>query len=217
LALLINREGTRYKSFWRFMFVLSVALPQFVTLLTMRTVFNTNGPMNAILREAGLIGATASIPFLTDPTLAKITIVFVNIWIGVPFTMLNTTGILQNIPKELYEAAKVDGANAVRIFFKITLPYIVFVMTPMLITQFVGNINNFNVIFLLTGGGPDAIDYYNAGKTDLLVTWLYKLTITNKDYNIGAVIGIVVFVILATMSLLTYRHTSSYKEEEGFQ
>lgn len=217
LALLINREGTRYKSFWRFMFVLSVALPQFVTLLTMRTVFNTNGPVNAILREAGVIGATASIPFLTDPTFAKITIVFVNIWIGVPFTMLNTTGILQNIPRELYEAAKVDGANAIRIFFKITLPYIVFVMTPMLITQFVGNINNFNVIYLLTGGGPEAIDYYNAGKTDLLVTWLYKLTITNKDYNIGAVIGIVVFAILAIMSLLTYRHTSAYKEEEGFQ
>lgn len=217
LALLINREGTRYKSFWRFMFVLSVALPQFVTLLTMRTVFNTNGPVNAILREAGIIGATASIPFLTDPTFAKITIVFVNIWIGVPFTMLNTTGILQNIPRELYEAAKVDGANAIRIFFKITLPYIVFVMTPMIITQFVGNINNFNVIYLLTGGGPEAIDYYNAGKTDLLVTWLYKLTITNKDYNIGAVIGIVVFAILAIMSLITYRHTSAYKEEEGFQ
>ena len=217
LAMLINRKGTKYKKFWRFIFVLSIALPQFVTLLTMRTMFNTNGPVNAMLRAMNVIGATTSIPFLTDPTLAKITILCVNVWIGVPFTMLSTTGILQNIPKELYEAAKVDGANAFVTFFKITLPYLLFVMTPMLITTFVGNINNFNVIYLLTGGAPESLDYYYAGKTDLLVTWLYKLTITNKDYNIGAVIGIIVFVILATLSLLTYRRTKSYNDEEVFQ
>lgn len=217
LAIIINREGTRFKGFWRFTFVLSIAIPQFVSLLTMRTIFNTNGPANAILRNIGMIGPTESIPFFTDPTLAKVMIILVNIWIGVPYTMLTTTGILQNIPKELYEAAKVDGANAIVAFFKITLPYMLFITTPTLITTFVGNINNFNVIYLLTGGGPEAIDYYYAGKTDLLVTWLYKLTITNKDYNIGAVIGIIVFVILATLSLLTYRHTGSYKDEEAFQ
>lgn len=217
LALLINRKGTRAKGFWRFTFVLSIAIPQFVSLLTLRSVFNTNGPMNVILRQIGVIGVTESVPFFTDPTLAKIMIIVLNIWIGVPYTMLQTTGILQNIPSELYESAKVDGANAFTIFFKITLPYMLFVTTPYLITSFVGNINNFNVIFLLSGGGPDAIDYYYAGKTDLLVTWLYKLTIVQKDYNLGAVIGILVFVILATLSLLTYRHTGSYKDEEAFQ
>ncbi len=217
LAMLINREGTRFKGFWRFIFVLSIAVPQFVSLLTMKTIFNANGPVNIMLRHIGVIGSTQSIPFLTDPTLAKITIILVNIWIGVPFTMLTTTGILQNIPKDLYEAAKVDGANAFVTYFKITLPYMLFVTTPLLITQFVGNINNFNVIFLLSGGGPDTVDYYFAGKTDLLVTWLYKLTITNKDYNLGAVISILVFIIMATLSLLTYRHTSSYKDEEAFQ
>lgn len=217
LALVINRDGTKGKGFWRFLFVLSIAVPQFVSLLTMRSIFNTNGPLNVILREIGLIGATESVPFLTDPTLAKITIIVVNIWIGVPYSLLTMTGILQNIPADLYEAAKVDGANAFVTFFKITLPYMLFVTTPNLITQFVGNINNFNVIFLLSGGGPDTLEYYYAGKTDLLVTWLYKLTITNKDYNLGAVIGILVFVILATFSLLTYRHTGSYKDEEAFQ
>ncbi len=215
LALVINRKDTRFKSFWRFIFVLSIAVPQFVSLLTMSTIFNTNGPVNSILKSMGLI--ETSIPFLTDPTLAKITIICVNIWIGVPYTMLSTTGILNNIPKDLYEAAKVDGANSVITFFKITLPYMLFVMTPSLITVFVGNINNFNVIFLLTGGGPESLEYYSAGKTDLLVTWLYKLTLTNKDYNIGAVIGIIVFMILATLSLLTYRRTGSYKDEEAFQ
>lgn len=217
LAVIINRKGTRIKGFWRFIFSLSIAVPQFVTLLTMKTVFNTNGPVNVILRHIGLIGINDSVPFLTDPTYAKITIILVNIWIGVPYTMLTTTGILQNIPKDLYEAAKVDGASPFVTFFKITMPYMLFVTTPTLITQFVGNINNFNVIYLLTGGGPSSLDYYYAGKTDLLVTWLYNLTIMNKDYSIGSVIGIIVFVLLATFSLLTYRHTGSYKDEEAFQ
>lgn len=217
LALLINRKGTRFKGFWRFMFVLSIAIPQFVSLLSMRTIFNANGPVNVILRHLGVIGATESVPFFTDPTLAKITIILINIWIGVPYTMLSTTGILQNIPGELYEAAKIDGATAPVIFRKITLPYMLFVMTPNLITSFTGNINNFNVIFLLSGGGPDTMEYYYAGRTDLLVTWLYRLTITQKDYNLGAVIGILVFIILATLSLLTYRHTGSYKDEGAFQ
>lgn len=217
LALLINRKGTRWKGFWRFMFVLSIAVPQFVTLLSMRTIFNANGPVNVILRQLGVIGTTESVPFFTNPLYAKITIICINIWIGVPFTMLSTTGILQNIPAELYEAAKIDGAKASTIFRKITLPYMTFVMTPNLITTFTGNINNFNVIFLLSGGGPDSMDYYYAGKTDLLVTWLYRLTITQKDYNLGAVIGILVFVILAVLSLLTYRRTGAYKDEGAFQ
>lgn len=217
LALLINRKGTRIKGFWRFMFVLSIAVPQFVTLLSMRTIFNTNGPINVMLRYFDIIGPTDSVPFFTDPLIAKITIICINIWIGIPYTMLSTTGILQNIPVELYEAAKIDGASAMRIFWKITMPYMFFVMTPNLITAFTGNINNFNVIYLLTGGGPESMDYYYAGKTDLLVTWLYKLTITQKDYNLGAVIGIMTFVILATVSLLTYRNTNSYKDEGAFQ
>ncbi len=217
LALLINRKGTRMKGFWRFMFVLSVAVPQFVTLLTMRTIFNDNGPVNLLLRQFGIIGATDSITFFSNPLYAKITIIMINIWIGVPYTMLSTTGILQNIPAELYEAAKIDGAGAPTIFRKITLPYMLFVMTPNLITAFTGNINSFNVIYLLSGGGPDSLEYYYAGKTDLLVTWLYKLTITQKDYNLGAVIGILVFIILAVLSLITYRRTGSYKDEGAFQ
>lgn len=217
LAIVINRKGTRFKGFWRFIFVLSIAIPQFVSLLSMKTIFNANGPVNVLLREFGIIGATESIPFLTDPLLAKITIIGINIWIGVPFTMLTVTGILQSIPEDLYEAAKVDGANPIVMFFKITLPYMLFVTTPNLITAFAGNINNFNVIYLLSGGGPDKLEYYYAGQTDLLVTWLYKLTITQKDYNLGAVIGILVFVILATLSLVTYRRTGSYKNEEAFQ
>ncbi|MEE1516432.1 MAG: sugar ABC transporter permease, partial [Lachnospiraceae bacterium] len=95
-------------------------------------------------------------------------------------------------------------------------PYMLFVTMPHLITTFTGNINNFNVIYLLTGGGPSTVGN-TAGETDLLVTWLYKLTIDKYDYNIGAVIGIMTFVVLAIVSLVTYRNTNSYKDEEGFQ
>jgi len=99
----------------------------------------------------------------------------------------------------------------------ITLPYGVFVTGPYLITQFIGNINNFNVIYLLTGGGPNTVTYYQAGKTDLLVTWLYKLTVNTRDYSYASAIGICVFIISAVLSLIAYRNTKSYKKEETFQ
>ena len=125
------------------------------------------------------------------------------------------TGLLQNVPAYLYDATKIDGANGAEIVFKITLPYIMFIMGPYIITQFTGNINNFNVIYLLSAGKPTPVGQ-TAGKTDLLVTWLYKLTIDNQEYNIGAVIGIMTFVVLSIVALVTYRNTKSYKDEEGF-
>ena len=123
---------------------------------------------------------------------------------------------MQNIPSEQYEAAKIDGANAFQVFRKITLPYMLFVMTPYLITQFTGNINNFNIIYLLTRGEPVSVGN-TAGATDLLVTWLYKLSVDQQKYNLGAVIGIFTFVALSVVSLVTYRSSGSYKNEEGFK
>jgi arabinogalactan oligomer/maltooligosaccharide transport system permease protein len=133
-----------------------------------------------------------------------------------------SSGILMNIPADYYEAAKIDGAGAGRIFFDITLPYMLHITTPYLITQFVGNINNFNVIWLLTGGGPVDNLHYGGGSqaqsTDLLVTWLYRLTIDrNPQYNVASVIGIVIFVISAVLSLITYNKTSAVKNEGAFQ
>lgn len=217
LAMIINRKDTKLKKFWRSIFILSIAVPQFVSLLVVRTMLQPEGAINTLLKNWGLIHK--SLPFWTSITWARVTVIIVNLWVGIPFTMMQTTGILQNIPAELYEAAKVDGANAVVTFFKITLPYMLFVTTPYLITTFVGNINNFNVIYLLTKGAPASLSYYNgtAGKTDLLITWLYKLTIDFKDYNYGAVIGILVFIISAVLALSTYRHTGSYNKEEEFQ
>ncbi len=213
LAIVINRKETVGKSFWRFCFVLSIAVPQFVSLLIMRSMLQQNGIVNTLLLKYGLIDM--ALPFFTNATWARVTVIVINLWVGIPYTLLQVTGILQNIPGELYEAARIDGANAVQTFFKITLPYMLFVMTPYLITQFTGNINNFNVIFLLSGGNPTPVDA-TAGKTDLLVTWLYKLTVEKNYYNLGAVIGIMTFIVLAIVALVTYRNTASYKDEEGF-
>ena len=219
LAILINRKGTAFKSFWRFIFVLTIAVPQFVSLLIIRTMLQPEGAVNVMLRSIGFLSEGESLPFFTDVTWARVTIIVVNLWVGIPHSMLTCTGVLQNIPADLYESAQVDGANAFITFWKITLPYMLFITAPSLITAFIGNINNFNVIYLLSGGSPATFDYYRgtAGKTDLLVTWLYKLTIDNHDYCYGSVIGILIFIISATTSLAVYRNTGSYKNEEEFQ
>lgn len=216
LAIVINRKNTRGKAVWRGLFMVSAAVPQFVSLLLMRTIFATDGIVNTLLMR--YFHLNSAFPFWTNPTYARIMVILINIWVGIPFTMLQVTGVLQNIPADLYEAAKVDGAGPVKTFFKITLPYMLFVTGPYLITSFTGNINNFNVIYLLTGGGPTS-DYTEtaAGKTDLFVTWLYKLTVDKQRYNVGAVIGIMTFIVLAIVSLLTYHRTGAYKNEEGFQ
>ena len=214
LALLINRKGTKIKGFWRLIFILSIAIPQFVSLLVMRSMLSQDGIINVMLKNAGWI--QKSLPFFSNVAWARITVIVVNLWIGIPYTMMQVTGILQNIPLELYEAAEVDGAGPVIRFFKITLPYMLFVTTPYLITTFTANINNFNIVYLLTKGDP-VLSGNTAGKTDLLVTWLYKMTVDYQYYNLGAVIGIMTFIFLAIGSLLVYRRTKSYKDEEGFQ
>lgn len=210
LALLINTKGLKGKKVWRTIFVITMAVPQFISLLIMRNLLNDEGPLNALLMNMGLI--KHALPFLSDPIWAKFSIIFVNMWVGIPVTMLVATGIIMNLPSEQIEAAEIDGASKFQIFKSITFPQILLIMTPTLIQQFIGNINNFNVIYLLTQGGPTNSEYYQAGSTDLLVTWLYNLTVTAADYNIASVVGILIFVLSAIFSLLAYTRTASYKE-----
>ena len=216
VAMLINKKGIKFKKLWRTILVLTIAVPQFVSLLYIMKMFANDGLVNAYLMKWGWI--TSPIPFWTDPTLAKITIVVVNIWIGIPYMMLIATGLLMNIPEDLYESARIDGANPFQMFWSITLPYMLFVTGPFLLTQFTGNLNNFNVIFLLTQGRPQSMKLTgNAGYTDLLVTWLYKMTVTDTNYKMAAVIGIMVFLVTAVVSLVVYNMLPSVRDEEGFQ
>lgn len=214
VALFINKKGIKLKPMWRTIFILTIAIPQFVSLLVMRNMLSEFGPINSFLQNVGLI--STPLPFLTDPVWAKISVIVVNLWIGIPYTLLITSGVLMNIPNDLYESARIDGASTFMVFRKITMPYIFFVTAPYLITQFIGNLNNFNVIYLLTRGDPLTSEYYFAGKTDLLITWLYKLTAERKDYSIASTIGIFVFVISVIFSLLAYRRTAAYSKEEDF-
>lgn len=214
LALFINWKEIRAKKFWRFCFVLTVAIPHFVTLLIIRQMLQPNGAVNILLGSLGWI--KEPLPFFTNTSWARVTVVLINIWVGVPYMLLQVTGILQNIPAELYEAAKVDGAGPIVTFRKITLPYVLFITTPFLITTFTGNVNNFNVIFLTTQGLPRPVGS-TAGKTDLLITWLYKLTIENQYFDVGAVIGIMTFITLAIVSIVTFKFSASNKNEEAFR
>lgn len=216
VAILINKKGVKFKKLWRTILVMTIAVPQFVSLLYIGKMFAQDGLVNGYLMKWGWI--SSAIPFWQDPTIAKVLIIVLNCWVGIPYVMLVCTGLLMNIPADLYESARIDGANAFQMFYKITLPYMLFVTGPYLLTQFTGNLNNFNIIYLLSGGGPQSMSLTGgAGHTDLLVTWLYKLTLNDTNYKMAAVLGIMVFIVTAVISLVVYNILPSVKDEEGFQ
>ena len=216
VAILINKKGIRFKKLWRTILVLTIAVPQFVSLLYISKMFANDGIVNGYLMKWGWI--SSPIPFWTNPVLARVMIVLINIWIGIPYMMLIATGLLMNIPEDLYESARIDGATSFQMFRSITLPYMLFVTGPFLLTQFTGNLNNFNVIYLLTQGRPLSMTLTdNAGQTDLLITWLYKMTVTDTNYKLAAVIGIMVFIVTAVISLAVYNMLPSVRDEGGFQ
>ena len=224
LAMLINKKGIKLKKLYRTLFVATIAVPQFVSLLIMSKMLDAGG--GTMGSGGGIITQWIEqlfnyhLNFGLDINTTKICIVIVNMWIGVPYSMLMCSGILMNIPEDLYESARIDGASPARQFMKITLPYMLFVTGPYLITQFIGNINNFNVIFLLSGGGPGDLMLYTDGAkgTDLLITWLYKLSLgADRDYKLASVIGILVFLISAIFSLIVYNKSSAVQGEDNFQ
>ena len=231
LAKFINNKATKWPKFWRTLFIIAIAVPQFVTLLLVRNFFADSGIVNTICANIGLtdflkkIGLVAShltyIPFLTDPNWAKFMIVLINIWVGVPYQMLIATGVLMNIPEDQIESARIDGANSFQIFAKITMPYMLFVTGPALITDFVKNINNFNVIYLLTQDvfvtSDQMLANSNAKEVDLLVTWLFRLTNEYYSYKMASVIGIFVFIICAAFTLITFTRTIKGDKEDQFR
>lgn len=221
VAMAINKKGIVFKKGWRTILVLTIAIPQFISLLYVSKMFARNGLINLTLMDLGIIDQSHLLPFWEDPVWARITVIIINIWIGIPYLMLITTGILMNIPADLYESARIDGASPWQQYRKITLPYMLFVTGPYLLTSFTGNMNNFNVIYLLTGGAPNISGAQatvgNAGHTDLLITWLFKLAMSDSKYYLASVIGILVFIIIAVLSLVVFNLLPSNKNEEDFQ
>lgn len=216
LALFLRNKRTRCVKLWRSLFVVTIAVPQFVTLLLIRNFFSNNGIANTMLRQIGITGALQSagmisndyIPFLSAPGWAHVMIILINIWIGVPYQMLIMTGVLSNLPEDQMESAAIDGATKFQTFRHITMPYILFVTGPSLVTDFVKNINNFNVIYLLTQNvyttTDQALANSQATEVDLLVTWLFKLTQDYYNYKMASAIGLCVFVICSVITLVAF-------------
>lgn len=231
MAQFVNNKKTKLPRLWRTLFMVAIAVPQFVTLLLVRNFFGDSGIVNTIcsnigltdfLKSIGLVSSNLSyIPFLTSPGWTKVMIVLINIWVGVPYQMLVATGVLMNIPVDQLESARIDGANNFQIFWKITMPYVLFITGPSLITDFVKNINNFNVIYLLTQDvyvtSDQLLANSNAKEVDLLVTWLFRLTNEYYNYKIASVIGILVFIICAAFTLITFTQTIKGNREEDFR
>ena len=228
VAIMINKKGIVIKKFWRTVLVMTIAIPQFVSLLYVSKLFDSSGIIGKLLGQIPFIHEYLTtnnfISLWNSPVVAKVLLIVINIWVGIPYIMLMATGILMNIPADLYESSRIDGASPWQQYSKITLPYMMFVMGPYLLTSFVGNLNNFNVIYLLTGGDPintaiGTAGGVSVGHTDLLITWLFKMTLSSAEskYYMASIIGILVFVVVAILSLIVYNVIPSTKNEEDYR
>ncbi|MDE6881013.1 MAG: sugar ABC transporter permease [Oscillospiraceae bacterium] len=229
MSLLLNSKMAKWPKLWRTMFMITIAVPQFVSLLLMRNFFSNTGIANTFCASIGLtdflrnIGAisTAYVPFLSAPGWAHVMIILINIWIGVPYQMLIATGVLMNLPGDQLESARIDGANPFQTFRHITMPYMLFVTGPALVTDFVKNMNNFNVIYLLTQDVYTTTNQIMANaqarEVDLLVTWLFTLTQDYYNYKMASVIGIMVFIVCAVFTLVAFNLMIRGDKEEGYQ
>ena len=208
LAILLNNKwmSAIEKAIWRFILILPWAIPSFVTILVWRTMFYERGFINAVL---GYLGFDA-LPWITNPFWAKVAVIIINVWLGVPFMMIIALGALQSIPNELYEAASVDGASHWQKIRYITIPLVLRIMMPSILLGIIWTFNKFDVIWLYNRGGPVVSTniggtIYTYGATNLLITYMYNYFYNQHAWNIAAALGYVVFVVLLVLSLINIR------------
>lgn len=214
LALAMDKK-IRGRAVYRSILILPYAIPSFMSILVWRGMFNREfGIVNRLLLDVGLI--SESIGWLDSTATARFVVVLVNLWLGFPYMYLISTGALQAIPTELKEAAAIDGASPFQAFRRITLPLLLQILSPMLISTFAFNFNNFNIIYLLTEGGPrEAIAGERAGGTDILISYAYQTAIsapTSRDFGMASAISMFMFIIVAGLSLVSIRRTKSLEE-----
>ncbi len=210
LAILVNQKDLRFKPMIRTIFILPWAVPGFVTILIFTGMFNDSfGVINNVILDFFGIEPKA---WLTDPFWTKVALIMIQTWLGFPFVFAMTTGVLQAIPNDLYEAATMDGASKFQQLRTITLPLVLYSIAPILITQYTFNFNNFNIIYLFNNGGPAVIGS-NAGGTDILVSWIYKLTMSSSQYGIASAITLLLSIFVVGIALWQFRMTNSFKEE----
>ncbi|MDR3202016.1 MAG: ABC transporter permease subunit, partial [Bifidobacteriaceae bacterium] len=201
----------RGQKFYRVLLILPYAFPGFMSALLWRAMLNTDF---GVINQTILGGA--DIPWLSDPTLAKVSILLVNLWLGYPYMFLVTTGALQSIPGDMMESARVDGASPFRQFRSITLPLLFISVAPLLISSFAFNFNNFNLIYMLTGGGPiHGSDMTKPGSTDILISMVYRVAGADSgktDYGLATALSIVIFILVGAIAAYSFRQTRKLEE-----
>ena len=210
LALVFNDRRMRGRNFYRVVLILPYAFPAFLSALVWAGLLN---PQFGFINQVFFGGA--EIPWLTDEWLAKFSVVFVNLWLGFPYMFLVTTGALQSIPEELQEAARVDGARPWQVFRLIKFPLLLVSIAPLLISSFAFNFNNFNLIYMLTNGGPRDVEAgVNVGATDILISMVYKVAFVgaSRDYGLASAFSIIIFLLVAIISIISFRQTKALEE-----
>jgi len=215
MAVIMKDFKVKFAPIFRTIFILPYAVPAVISMLVWRNLLNGNfGAINRTLMHFGIIDGI--IPWLTSEWLVRFTVVLVNLWAGFPYFMLLTMGCMTAINEDLFDAAKIDGANRFTLFRRITFPLVVFQTMPLIIMSFTHNINNFGAIFFLTGGQPPVLDtpITRATGVDILITWIYRLTMNSMQYHFASVLAVMIFIILAPFAIFHFRRTKAFREGE---
>jgi len=210
-AVMINSKVVRYPKIWRGLFILPWAIPGLVTMMLFRNFFVDEGVINSMLLDVGLI--SRAIEFYGSTAWSRTVLLVVQTWMGFAWWMVMITGVMTTFNPEVYEAASIDGASAFQQFRKLTIPTIFAAVSPLLIMGVAGNFNNFGIVYFITGGGPTNPNYFFAGNTDLLITWVYRLTLDQRMFNIASVMSTFIFVVIASVSTWNLLRTRAFKEE----
>jgi arabinogalactan oligomer/maltooligosaccharide transport system permease protein len=217
-AVIAHQKFIKFRRVFGIIFLLPWAVPAFITIMSFSNIFNDSvGAINTqvipFINQLPFVDIGA-ISWKTDPYWTKVAIIMVQGWLGFPYIYVMVTGILQSISEDLYEAAKIDGANAWKRFSNITLPAVFLVAAPTFITQYTGNFSNFSMIYLFNNGGPGSVGG-GAGSTDILISWIYKLTTgTSPQYSMASAITLIISAIVICVSLLVFKKTNAFNMED---
>ena len=210
-AIFINSKFVKYPKIWRGLYILPWAIPGMLSMMLFRNFFVSSGVINQILMDLSIIQTPIS--FFGQVGWARATLLIINTWLGFAGPMVLITGVMTTLNPEIYEAASIDGANAFQQFRKLTLPTIFSAISPLLIMGVAGNFNNFGIIYFVTGGGPMNPNFMFAGSTDILITWVYRLTLDQRMFNFASVMSTFIFIVVASASTWNLLRTRAFKED----
>ena len=210
-ALILSSKLVKFPKIWRGLFIIPWAVPTLLSALLFRNFFVSHGVVNTVLIELGMIEAPMS--FFGSVMWSRLILIFVNIWLGFPYFMALISGIMSALNQEIYEAASIDGASSFQQIKSLTIPSVVAAIAPLIIMSAAHNFNNFNLIFFITEGGPSNVNFVMAGSTDLLITWVFRLTMDHRMFNVASVMSVFIFAVVASVSVWRLRRTRAFSEE----